>query len=109
MKEEYEVRRDFVLRSLKELPGFSCPPPDGAFYVFPNVEGCMERMGLSTSVEFSRFLIEEARVATVPGSAFGMEGYIRISYAASVDQLREAFSRIKAALSSSLEEAETRP
>lgn len=109
MKEEYEVRRDFVLRALKELPGFSCPPPDGAFYVFPNVEGCMERMGLSTSVEFSRFLIEEARVATVPGSAFGMEGYIRISYAASVDQLREAFSRIKAALSSSLEEAETRP
>ena len=66
-------------------------------------------MGLSTSAEFSTFLIEKARVATVPGSAFGMEGYIRISYAASVDQLREAFSRIKEALSSSLEEAETRP
>ncbi len=109
MKEEYEKRRDLVLRSLNELPGFSCPPPDGAFYVFPNVGGCMERMGLSTSAEFSTFLIEKARVATVPGSAFGMEGYIRISYAASVDQLREAFSRIKEALSSSLEEAETRP
>ena len=108
MKEEYEERRDLVLRSLKELPGFSCPPPDGAFYVFPNIAGCMERMGLSTSEEFSKFLIQEARVATVPGSAFGMEGYIRISYAASMDQLREAFSRIKAALSSSLEEAKER-
>jgi aspartate aminotransferase len=108
MKEEYEKRRDLVLRSLNELPGFSCPPPDGAFYVFPNVSGCMERMGISTSEEFSKFLIHKARVATVPGSAFGMEGYIRISYAASVDQLTEAFSRIRAALPSSLEEAKAR-
>ncbi len=68
----------------------------------------MERMGLSTSEEFSKFLIQEARVATVPGSAFGMEGYIRISYAASLDQLTEAFSRIKEALPSSLEEAKAR-
>ena len=108
MKEEYEKRRDLVLRSLNELPGFSCPPPDGAFYVFPRVADCMERMGVSTSAEFSKFLIQEARVATVPGSAFGMEGYIRISYAASLDQLTEAFSRIKAALPSSLEEAKAR-
>ncbi len=108
MKEEYEERRELVLRSLKELPGFSCPPPDGAFYVFPNVADCMERMGFSTSEEFSKFLIQEARVATVPGSAFGMEGYIRISYAASLDQLTEAFSRIKEALPSSLEEAKAR-
>lgn len=109
MREEYERRRDFVLRSLEELPGFTCPPPDGAFYVFPNVEGCLERMGLKTSEEFATFLIQEARVATVPGSAFGMEGYIRISYAASMKELEEAFSRIKAALPSGLEEAKTRP
>ena len=100
MKEEYQARRDFVLGCLKELPGFSCVPPQGAFYMFPNVEQCMGTMGISTSEEFSKFLIQEARVATVPGSAFGMEGYIRISYAASMDHLREAFSRIKAAVSS---------
>ena len=99
MKEEYQARRDFVLSCLNELPGFSCAPPQGAFYMFPNVKKCMQGMAVSTSEEFAKFLIQEARVATVPGSAFGMEGYIRISYAASMDHLREAFSRIKAAVS----------
>jgi aspartate aminotransferase len=65
-------------------------------------------MGISTSVEFAKFLIQEATVATVPGSAFGMEGYIRISYAASMDHLREAFSRIKAAVSSSPKKADAK-
>ncbi len=108
MKEEYQARRDFALSCLKELPGFSCEPPQGAFYLFPNVKKCMREMGISTSVEFAKFLIQEATVATVPGSAFGMEGYIRISYAASMDHLREAFSRIKAAVSSSLKKADAK-
>ena len=106
MKEEYQARRDFVLSCLKELPGFSCAPPQGAFYMFPNVKKCMQGMGISTSEEFAKLLIQEARVATVPGSAFGMEGYIRISYAASMDHLREAFSRIKAAVSARLKRAD---
>ncbi|MDA2929564.1 pyridoxal phosphate-dependent aminotransferase [Acidobacteria bacterium AH-259-O06] len=95
MKAEYQRRRDFVLGSLQEIPGFACAPPDGAFYMFPNVSRCMHEMGIGTSDEFAKFLIQEAQVATVPGSAFGMEGYIRISYATSMENLREAFSRMK--------------
>jgi len=100
MKEEYRKRRDFVLESLADLPGFSCSRPDGAFYIFPNVRPCMEQVGIETSEEFAKFLIQEARVATVPGSAFGMEGYIRISYATSMETLKEAFVRIKSAIES---------
>ncbi|HLU99927.1 MAG TPA: pyridoxal phosphate-dependent aminotransferase [Acidobacteriota bacterium] len=99
MKEEYRTRRALVLKELKEIPGFSCPPPDGAFYAFPNVSQCMAAAGIKTSQEFSSFLLEKARVATVPGSAFGMEGYIRISYATSMENLEKAFSRIKEAVS----------
>lgn len=99
MKEEYQRRRDFVLGSLQEIPGFACAPPDGAFYMFPNVSRCMHEMGIGTSDEFAKFLIQEAKVATVPGSAFGMEGYIRISYATSMENLREAFSRMKEVVS----------
>ncbi|MDA2924062.1 pyridoxal phosphate-dependent aminotransferase [Acidobacteria bacterium AH-259-L09] len=99
MKEEYQRRRDFVLGSLQEIPGFACAPPDGAFYMFPNVSRCMHEMGIGTSDEFAKFLIQEAQVATVPGSAFGMEGYIRISYATSMENLREAFSRMKEVVS----------
>ena len=101
MKDEYRRRREFVLSSLEQVPGFSCAPPDGAFYVFPNVSKCMKELGIETSKDFSRFLIQEARVATVPGSAFGMEGYIRLSYATSMENLEEAFTRIKEALRSS--------
>ena len=98
MKQEYEKRRDFVLPALQGIDGFSCVRPDGAFYLFPNVTECMGEMGISTSEEFAKFLIQEARVATVPGSAFGMEGYIRISYATSMENLKEAITRIKQAV-----------
>ena len=98
MRQEYEKRRDYVLPMLQEIDGFSCVKPDGAFYLFPNVTECMRAMGIGTSEEFARFLIQEARVATVPGSAFGMEGYIRISYATSMENLEEAMTRIKQAV-----------
>ncbi len=98
MKKEYENRRLFVLSELESIPGFSCAKPYGAFYAFPNVREAMKSLDIATSEEFSRFLIEEARVAVVPGSAFGMEGYIRLSYATSMDNLREGLSRIRAAL-----------
>lgn len=99
MKREYRRRREFVLEALKQIPGFRCPSPQGAFYVFPNVTRCMEAAGIETSEEFSRFLIQKARVTTVPGSAFGLEGYIRISYATSMENLREGLERIKNAVS----------
>ncbi|HXK58530.1 MAG TPA: pyridoxal phosphate-dependent aminotransferase [Acidobacteriota bacterium] len=103
MQEEYRRRREYVLGVISEIPGFSCAQPEGAFYVFPNVTGCLKASGIPDSQEFARFLIQEARVATVPGSAFGMDGYIRISYATSMDNLREGLGRIKAAVTRLLE------
>lgn len=99
MKEEYSDRREFVLEYLNQIPGFSCARPGGAFYVFPNVSRCLETTGMANSEEFARFLIQKARVSTVPGSAFGSEGYIRLSYATSLEKLEEGLSRIKAAVS----------
>ncbi len=98
MKKEYEKRRLFVLSELEGIPGFSCAKPYGAFYAFPNVSGAMKSLDIATSEEFSQFLIEEARVAVVPGSAFGMEGFIRLSYATSMENLREGLSRIRSAM-----------
>ncbi len=91
MKREYNRRREFVVSELNTL-GLKCQRPQGAFYVFP----CIKSSGLS-SMEFSRKLLEEQKVAVVPGTAFGScaEGYIRISYASSMENLREALSRIK--------------
>ncbi|MFA5199917.1 MAG: aminotransferase class I/II-fold pyridoxal phosphate-dependent enzyme [Candidatus Omnitrophota bacterium] len=91
MKREYKRRREFVISELNSL-GLKCQRPQGAFYAFP----CVKSTGLS-SMEFSRKLLEEEKVAVVPGTAFGsnLEGYIRISYASSLDNLKEALSRIK--------------
>lgn len=101
MRNEYEKRRRIVLEEISRIPGFRCTPPYGAFYAFPNVSGAMEDLGMTTSQEFCRFLTQRARVATVPGSAFGMEGHIRISYATTIENLLESFRRIREALSSS--------
>ena len=98
MRQEFARRRSLVLHRLELLPGFRCVPPAGAFYVFPNVEEAMSAVGCEDSVEFSRFLLREARVATVPGSAFGADGYIRLSYAAPSELLEAAFDRLAAVL-----------
>ncbi|PIQ90359.1 MAG: aromatic amino acid aminotransferase [Candidatus Omnitrophica bacterium CG11_big_fil_rev_8_21_14_0_20_41_12] len=91
MKREYNRRRSLMVEELNSL-GLKCSRPQGAFYVFP----CIKSTGLS-SMEFSRKLLEEEKVAVVPGTAFGAcaEGYIRISYASSMDNLKEALNRIK--------------
>ncbi len=98
MRRQYEKRRRFVLDAMTQIPGFHCVPPYATFYVFPNVREAMERLGILTSQDFSRFLIQEARVATVPGSAFGIEGYIRISYATSIETIQEGLNRIREAV-----------
>jgi aminotransferase len=92
MVKEFDKRRRFVCNRLNEIEGFTCIPPKGAFYVFPNIK----RFKMS-SESFAQMLLTEARIATVPGSAFGSygEGYIRISYAASYEQLEEAMDRIE--------------
>ena len=91
MKREYCRRREFMTLELNSL-GLKCSRPQGAFYVFPSIKST----GLS-SMDFSRKLLEEEKVAVVPGTAFGAcaEGYIRISYACSLDNLKEALVRIK--------------
>ncbi len=91
MKREYNRRREFMWFELNAL-GLNCLRPQGAFYLFPSIKSS----GLS-SMDFSRKLLEEEKVAVVPGTAFGAngEGYIRISYASSLDNLKEALVRIK--------------
>jgi aspartate aminotransferase len=83
---------------LETVPGYRCTQPDGAFYVFPEVIESMQKMGIICSSDYAKFLIREARVATVPGSAFGLEGHIRLSYATSMKNIEKALERIRTAV-----------
>ncbi|MGQ0840050.1 pyridoxal phosphate-dependent aminotransferase [Actinokineospora sp.] len=96
MADDYAERRNLVLSALDAMPGIRCAPPDGAFYVFPDIRAT----GLGGSVEFARWLLRAAGVAVVPGSAFGPagEGHVRISFAAARPVLVEALDRMTAAL-----------
>ncbi|MBR9945196.1 pyridoxal phosphate-dependent aminotransferase [Clostridiaceae bacterium Marseille-Q4145] len=95
MRKEYQRRKDYVVKALNEIDGISCNNPQGAFYIFMNIK----ELGKS-SMEMAEYLLETAKVAMVPGSAFGSEGegYIRLSYACSYDELVEACARIKDAV-----------
>ena len=94
MLSEYTSRRAWLLEALKEIPGISCIEPEGAFYAFPNVKGCL-RKGLNSSGEFAHRLLEEEQTVVTDGVGFGAEGYVRISYATSMTQLQEGLKRIK--------------
>jgi aspartate aminotransferase len=94
---EYAARREMLIPRLNELPGFVCRPPDGAFYAFPHVAACY-RPGRQGSVAFTEFLLNEARVAVVPGAAFGSDDHIRISFACSRATLNEGLERLAAVL-----------
>lgn len=98
----FASRRNFVIDKLNAIPGIACLKPEGAFYVFPSMKGLLggttPKGGAITSCnDFCGYLLEEALVAAVPGSAFGMGGYFRISYATSEQALTEAMERIKKA------------
>jgi aspartate aminotransferase len=96
MCRSFKERHDFVVNELNTLPGVRCIAGQGTFYTFPNVEGMIDRLdGLHTDVELAEFLINEAGVALVPGSAFGAPGYLRLSFATKLDTLREALRRLK--------------
>jgi aspartate aminotransferase len=95
----YKRRRDLVVDLLNESVGISCHRPEGAFYVFPSVAGCLGRTtaggrALATDEDFALALLEEERVAVVQGSAFGMSPHVRVSYATDEESLAEACSRI---------------
>lgn len=103
MVDEFQKRRDMVLELLGEIDGFKLNIPAGAFYVFPDVTAffgkTIKGKTIQTANDFSMFLLEEANVATVTGEAFGAPNCVRLSYAASVEQLQEAIKRIKEVLS----------
>jgi aspartate aminotransferase len=99
MRREFEARRDLVCRRLAALPGIRCPVPDGAFYAFFDVSGCFGRtLGgkkIADSTGFCMAALESAHVNMVPGSAFGAEGYVRLSFAASRDELNGGLDRLE--------------
>jgi len=102
MRKEFEKRRDYIVREINKIPGISCKMPLGAFYAFPNVKSILGRksgdMEINSSMNLSIYLLEKAMVAVVPGSAFGAEGYIRISYATSMENLSKGIERIRETL-----------
>lgn len=98
MVNEYKKRHDYLCDALNKINGFNTSPGTGAFYLFPDVNNVIESKGFADDIEFSSFLIDQANVAVIPGSAFGAEGCIRISYATSMELLKESIARIKLSL-----------
>ena len=94
MLDEYRRRRDSIHAWLTANPGIQCVKPSGAFYLFPNISGLLTPDGVKTSMEFAQQLLEKEFVVVTPGEAFDAPGYLRISYATSMEQLREGATRI---------------
>ncbi len=100
MRQVFEERRDLVVSMLNEAPGIHCSNPDGAFYVYPSVHGCIGKTSkggklIENDEAFVLALLSEEGVATVHGAAFCFPGYIRISYANATEELRDACTRIR--------------
>ena len=94
MLAEYRRRRDWLVGALGEVPGFGCSEPEGAFYVFPEVRGCYGEE-IKSSADFADRLLEEAHTVVTDGAGFGTDGYIRISYATSMERIQEGVARIR--------------
>ncbi|MDD4934125.1 MAG: aminotransferase class I/II-fold pyridoxal phosphate-dependent enzyme, partial [Methylacidiphilaceae bacterium] len=100
MRNTYRERRDLVVAMLNDAPGLTCTTPEGAFYVFPSIHGCLGKTTaagtkITDDEAFVTALLDEQGVATVHGSAFIYPGYFRVSYATSTEALREACTRIQ--------------
>lgn len=100
--EEFKRRRDRIINALNGIDGVSCTTPDGAFYVFPSVKALLGRriqgVQIDNDVVLSYYLLEKGHIAVVPGRAFGAEGYIRLSFATSMENIAEGMKRMKEAL-----------
>ena len=94
MLKEYNARRDWLTRALGDIPGVRCVLPEGAFYAFPDVRGCLKGE-VKTSGQFADRLLRQEHTVVTDGAAFGAEGFIRISYATSLDRLEEGIRRIR--------------
>ncbi|MBT4923248.1 MAG: pyridoxal phosphate-dependent aminotransferase, partial [Candidatus Thioglobus sp.] len=90
----FEDRHEFIVNALNAIDGVECPKSQGAFYSFPRVEGLIKRLGLKDDVELSTYCLEELNIALVPGSAFGASGYVRFSFATSMDNIKLAVEKL---------------
>ncbi|HKY33270.1 MAG TPA: pyridoxal phosphate-dependent aminotransferase [Candidatus Polarisedimenticolia bacterium] len=95
MIEEYRLRRDLMVEGLRSIPGVTCATPPGSFYAFPGVTGLCQRLGSPDSASLAGRLLAGARIATVPGEAFGAPGFLRFSYALSQERIREGIERLR--------------
>ena len=96
MNKQYKERHDFVVSELNQIQGVECKPTDGTFYVFPSFKNFIEKSEIvSNDKELALYILEKSKVAVVPGSAFGIEGHIRISIAIDIDSLKNAMERLK--------------
>lgn len=109
MRTEFKKRHDFLVNELNKIPGFAARYAEGTFYAFPEISGAMKILQCVTDVEFSQKILDEAEVAVVPGSAFGAPGYVRLSYATSMDELREAVVRINKLIAAACAEEKIHP
>lgn len=101
--EEFRKRRNYIVERFLKIPGISCLKPDGAFYIFPNVSGLFGKktpqgQALKTSADFCNYLLEQHKVAVVSGEGFGAEGYMRLSYATSMEKIKKGLDRIEEAV-----------
>ena len=95
MTEALTHRHDFLLKSLNAIDGIECSRAFGAFYLFPNVQVLIDRLGLCDDIEFATYCLEKRNIALVPGSAFGAPGYVRLSFSTSMDNIKEAVERLE--------------
>jgi len=98
MLKAYKSRSDYIVRALNDIPGFECREGQGAFYAFPKVTEAMAAKGLETDADLVKLLLEQGDVVMVPGTPFGAPGYVRLSFACSIEELEKAVERIRAAL-----------
>lgn len=94
MVDAFKQRHDYIVEGLNQIDGVECPKSQGAFYSFPRIVGLMKRLGLKDDVEFSTYCLEQLNIALVPGSAFGAPGYVRFSFATSMDNIEKAVTRL---------------
>ncbi|MCH7597109.1 MAG: pyridoxal phosphate-dependent aminotransferase [Planctomycetes bacterium] len=98
MRVEFERRGKHMWKRLTSMSGVACPKPTGAFYCFPDVSATFARLGVSSSREFAARLLEKAKVAVVPGIAFGMDAHVRLSFATSMEEIDKGLDRLAAFL-----------
>ncbi|MCB0221552.1 MAG: aminotransferase class I/II-fold pyridoxal phosphate-dependent enzyme, partial [Chrysiogenetes bacterium] len=98
MLKAFDERRQWIVKALNDIEGVSCNDPEGAFYVFPNISGLLGKSAggkrIETDMDFAAWLLEEAMVAVVPGTPFGAPGYMRLSYATSMENIQKGVGRI---------------